>query len=154
MTAESLIFQTLPRFQTIAGVGSRLQELPALPGEGRLEVCVGELRIRDGELAAELESLLRPDRVETLVGLRVDARDEEARHRMDLRRVAADHRADVAEPALTLERRCLARRRAPGRPACDESCRRDEHEDRGHGRTSHGRCGHALRSIGLRARRP
>src|SRR5258706_1449092 len=56
----------------------RGEELPALAGERSLEMFVRELRVRDRELAAERERVLRADGFEPLVSLGVDARDEKA----------------------------------------------------------------------------
>ena len=63
--------------------------LPAVARERRVVVLVGELGVRDRELAAQRERLVGADRVQALVGLGVDARDEEARDRCDRARVAA-----------------------------------------------------------------
>ena len=60
------------------------QPLPARAGEDLLEdVDVGQLRVRDRRLAAQRRALRQQ-----LVDLRVDARDEEARHRGDVARRA------------------------------------------------------------------
>ena len=61
----------------------RLERLPALAREDLLPVLVRELRVRDGEPALQL--VVAADRVEPLVRLGVDARDEEARDRRDRR---------------------------------------------------------------------
>ena len=71
------------------------EELPARAGERLQVVLVGELRVRDRELALQLRVA---ERLEPLVGLGVDARDEERRDRRDLRRVAAA-RDEPLEPA-------------------------------------------------------
>ena len=68
------------------GRARRGERLPARAREGLLEVPVRELRVRDPELALQL---LVAERLEPVVGLGVDARDEERRDRRDLRRVAA-----------------------------------------------------------------
>src|SRR5581483_9526314 len=65
------------------------EELPARAGERLLVVLVRELRVRDRELAAQRERLVGADRLEPLVGLGVDARDEEARDAVHLARIAA-----------------------------------------------------------------
>ena len=49
-------------------------------------MLVRELRVGDRELALQV---LAPDLLEAPVGLGVDARDEEARDRDDVRRIAA-----------------------------------------------------------------
>ncbi len=76
-----------------------LQVLPALALERLAEVLVRELRVRDRELALELRVA---ERLEPLVGLGVDARDEERRDGADLRRVAAagDEPLEPAEVRL------------------------------------------------------
>ena len=77
------------------------------PANVSLEVLVGELRVGDPELA--LESLVA-ERLEPLVGLGVDARDEERRDRHDRRRVAAA-RDEPLEPAqVRLDDRLVALR--------------------------------------------
>ena len=65
-------------------------------------MLVRELRIRDRELAAQLQGIRRADRVEPLVGFRVDARDEEARHGVRARRIAArgDEPLETAQVGL------------------------------------------------------
>ena len=63
------------------------QRLPALAREELLVALVGELRVRDRELALQLGG--RTDLVEPPVGLGVDARDEEAGDRRDRAGVAA-----------------------------------------------------------------
>src|SRR6185312_11722777 len=65
----------------------RDEEVPLLAGEELLEALVGELRVRDRELP--LEAVVPAHLVEALIGLGVDAADEEARHGGDRARVAA-----------------------------------------------------------------
>ena len=82
-----------------------LQVLPARPRERLEVVLVRELRVRDRELALEL---LLAERLEALVRLGVDARDEERRDGVDLRRVAAA-RDEALEPAqVRLDDRLVA----------------------------------------------
>src|SRR5581483_5177142 len=76
--------QTALRRRALAG-----EELPARPAELALIVLVRELRVRDRELPAERERLVRPDLLEPLVRLGVDARHEEAGDAVDLRGIAA-----------------------------------------------------------------
>ena len=85
------------------------QRLPGLAGEQLLVGLVRELRVGDRELALEL--VVAADRVEPLVGLGVDARDEERGDRRHPREVAAGvreplHAADVrlGDLAVALER--------------------------------------------------
>src|SRR4051812_42939996 len=66
-----------------------LERLPAPAAEDLLVVLVRDARVRDGELAAQGQCFLRADRLEPLVGLGVDPRDEEARDRPHLRRISA-----------------------------------------------------------------
>ena len=74
------------------------EERPARARERPLVVLVRELRVRDRELAAQRERVLRPDRLEALVGLGVDTGDEEARNGVDGLRIAAV-RDEALEPA-------------------------------------------------------
>src|SRR5207244_4445060 len=81
------VFGRSGRPETALRVGAlRSELLPALTGEDALVVLVGELRVRNRELALQLGMT---DLVEATVRLRVDARDEERRNALNLRNVAA-----------------------------------------------------------------
>ena len=79
--------------------------LPARSRERLEKVLVRELRVRDRELALQLRM---SDGIEALVGLGVDARDEERRDRRDLRRVAAAGDEPLEPAHVRLDDRLVA----------------------------------------------
>ncbi len=100
-------------------------------GEELLVALVGELRVRDRELPLEL--VMAADLVEALVGLGVDARDEEARDRGDRGRVAAP-RDEALEPADVGARDLLVALQREDQRDVDGLALRDHVLDRGQAR--------------------